>query len=265
MDWNAIVGPLLTLAVFGIIVTYITYRVRRFRRSIMGQAIETIAKAMVTGEGVIDEAEATARPKSLASMDSIYVPRIERDFPEFSWDEWKTRIQNAVVLRMEAIDKREPELLNGYPEVMREVESLITNDSVVSSGRAYSEDVLEYKSRYAYKTVVAGYEHGDGICTIHAQTSASYERRVKVGTKSNSTGESSTGWQMRKFQSVFNTDLVYVQDEKKTDGKMRGYTCPNCGAPVTGLGTKICAYCGTGLEGMNLKVWRINRIWENRK
>lgn len=262
---SAALGPLLNLAVFIIVVGFISYKIWRFRRSIMGQALQILARSIVTGEGVTDEEEISATPKSLSSMDSLYIPRIEKDFPEFSWNEWRTRIQNAVVLRMEAIDERAPELLIEYPEIMKEVETLITNDSEVSSGMVYSEDKLEYKNRYAYKTVVSGYVRGEGACTIHAQTSASYERKVKAGTKANASNASDSGWKMRKFQTVFDTELVYVQDADKTKGKMLGYNCPNCGAPVKSLGSKVCPYCGTGLESISLRVWTINKIYENRK
>ncbi|WP_031554292.1 zinc ribbon domain-containing protein [Oribacterium sp. FC2011] len=262
---SAALGPLLNLAVFIIIGGFISYKIWRFRRSIMGQALQILARSIVTGEGITDEEETSATPKSLSSMDSLYIPRIEKDFPEFSWNEWRSRIQNAVVLRMQAIDERAPELLSEYPVIMKEVETLITNDSEVSSGMAYSEDKLEYKNRYAYKTVVSGYLRGAGACTIHAQTSASYERKVKVGTKANASKESDSGWKMRKIQTVFHTELVYVQDAEKTQGKMLGYNCPNCGAPVKGLGSKVCPYCGTGLESLNIRVWTINKIVEDRK
>ncbi len=39
-----------------------------------------------------------------------------------------------------------------------------------------------------------------------------------------------------------------------------GVTCPNCGAPITSLGAKRCEYCGTAIEPLNLRVWKINAI-----
>ena len=41
-----------------------------------------------------------------------------------------------------------------------------------------------------------------------------------------------------------------------------GVTCPNCGAPVTRLGSKFCEYCGSGLREISVRVWSINRIAE---
>ena len=38
--------------------------------------------------------------------------------------------------------------------------------------------------------------------------------------------------------------------------------CPNCGAPVTRLGSKFCEYCGSGLREISVRVWSINKIAE---
>lgn len=32
------------------------------------------------------------------------------------------------------------------------------------------------------------------------------------------------------------------------DGEVRGFNCPNCGAPLPIVGSKICHYCGTGIK-----------------
>lgn len=267
-DWGAIIGPVFSLAAFFIIVGYVGYRIRRFRHSIMGQAVETIAKAVVNGDGMIEEPEYTAKPKSLSSMNSIYLPKLEKDFPEFNWNEWKVRIQDAVVKRLQAIDEKNPEIVEEYPLIKEEVERIISNDGSGVKNLTYTENEMEYKNRHAYDTVIFGYDRNSGLCTIRTQTSASYERHVKAGMKANS-AQGSVGSRIRKIQSVFKTELVYVQDadklDKKMKGKMLGYNCPNCGAPLKMVGAKVCDYCGTAIEGVNLKVWTINKITEDRR
>jgi len=266
IDLSAVLGPVLLLLVFIIIVLYIGYRIKRFRRSIMGQAVETIARAIVTGEGVIDESETTATPKSLSSMESLCLPRLERDFPEFNWNEWKVRVQDAVLRKMEAIDERRPDLVSDHPMIRQDVMRVISNsDGIRVVGKAYSEDEREYKNRHAYRTVMSGYDREDGLCTIYAETSVSYERTVNTGIRVAPSGETGKTSRMVKIQSVFKTELVYVQDAEKLQGKMIGYTCPHCGAPVKKLGVKVCEYCGSALEAVNTKAWSINKITETRK
>ena len=63
-------------------------------------------------------------------------------------------------------------------------------------------------------------------------------------------------------QCKYNTDIIYIQDVNKlTSDKMSsiGTNCPNCGAPITNLGSKFCEYCGTGVRVININVWTINK------
>lgn len=66
----------------------------------------------------------------------------------------------------------------------------------------------------------------------------------------------------KTHQTVYDVDLIYVQDADQLDGAMLGYSCPHCGAPVTKLGDKTCAYCGSALEPINIRVWQIQDIRE---
>lgn len=45
-------------------------------------------------------------------------------------------------------------------------------------------------------------------------------------------------------------------------GSAVGTTCPNCGAPVKNLGAKKCEYCGSYIEPVNIKVWKLQNFHE---
>ena len=59
--------------------------------------------------------------------------------------------------------------------------------------------------------------------------------------------------------------LVYIQDqdmiENQEDAGL-GLNCPNCGAPLPGLGAKKCIYCDTPIVEYNLRVWNFSRVEE---
>lgn len=63
-------------------------------------------------------------------------------------------------------------------------------------------------------------------------------------------------------QNRYNMELVYIQDITKVKdyATVLGATCPNCGAPITKLGSKFCEYCGTGVIPIDIRVWKIHRI-----
>ncbi len=45
-------------------------------------------------------------PKSVSGMTSVELPRIEKDFPEFHWPEWKQRCENQLKGYLEALEHR---------------------------------------------------------------------------------------------------------------------------------------------------------------
>ena len=70
-----------------------------------------------------------------------------------------------------------------------------------------------------------------------------------------------------KLQTLYEIDLIYLQDADKMGvyGEGLGLTCPNCGAPIKNLGQKFCDYCGTGVIEVNTRVWKFNAVREQTK
>ena len=67
-----------------------------------------------------------------------------------------------------------------------------------------------------------------------------------------------------KMQTVYETELVYIQDVDKLENHADalGINCPNCGAPIKSLGEKYCEYCGTAVQEVNIRAWKFNSIKE---
>ena len=67
-----------------------------------------------------------------------------------------------------------------------------------------------------------------------------------------------------KTQSVYETELVYIQnvDMVANGSEGLGINCPNCGAPIKNLGQKFCEYCGTGITEINIRAWKFSSVRE---
>lgn len=244
----------------GCVALFLYLKIQKFRRSELGQIAGELLRDIRSGEGVVSEEEIARTPKSVSAMDSVYLPNIMKDFPEFNWAEWKLRVQNVVMRYMQALDEGNASILAEYPAVRKKAEAEIANrrdtsaesqsgSHLISAGEKRNADTTEatpteYKNRRVYRTAIRRYDKTKGLCTIHTETSASYDASGKT------------------YQTVYDVDLIYVQDADQLDGAMLGYSCPHCGAPVTKLGYKTCAYCGSALEPINIRVWQIQDIRE---
>ena len=42
--------------------------------------------------------------------------------------------------------------------------------------------------------------------------------------------------------------------------EQKDFHCPNCGAPLSRLGAKVCEYCGTPVIEINIKEWSFSAV-----
>ena len=90
MPWY---GWLVILALIALAVVYIVVKSKKAVRNFSGQAFGTNTIA----EGLRQQKEMLAEtPKSLKAMTSIFLPQIERDFPEFHYEHYKEKSENML-------------------------------------------------------------------------------------------------------------------------------------------------------------------------
>ena len=95
------------------------------------------------------------------------------------------------------------------------------------------------------------YEKSNGMATITTSSSVEYFYSSNV--------KDELAYSDVKKQTRYTCEFVYVYDEAKIGYEKQafGVHCPNCGAPLKKLGAGNCYYCGTHVEPINLKVWKI--------
>ena len=190
-------------------------------------------------------------PKSVSAMTRIMEPQIMRDFPEFSWEEFKQKAENMLVSALLAISANNPErIIEGSADIKKQVENIIADNRANNIGETYSDIEI-------HQTEIADYRKKNGQCVIVIQCAVGY-LYYKMQD-----GEVLAGDRQRKTQTKYNIELVYVQDvsEAKLDNAV-GTTCPQCGAPVKVLGAKYCEYCGSGVIPLNIRVWSLHKFYE---
>ncbi len=108
-------------------------------------------------------------------------------------------------------------------------------------------DTLKFDNITLHKTVINKYNRGESLCSLVFQTAVGYNQIL------NSTN--------KKIEERFNTEFIYIYNDKKINTtESISLHCPSCGAPIEGLGHKICPYCKAGLIDLAPKTWKLNDI-----
>lgn len=178
-------------------------------------------------------------PKSLSSMDSVYLEQIKRDFPDVNINELKRMSEKVILDCYNAVEKKDNSL------VRNEKIKAFVNGMIDDIGN----DIVSFDSFKIHKTVVSKYEKNGGMATIYF--GSSYEYYYTKGDNVR-----------KKVQERCKCEFIYVYDVDKVSQskKVLGLNCPNCGSPIKDLGTKNCSYCGTGVIDLVHKVWNCNDI-----
>ena len=190
-------------------------------------------------------------------MTDIYLPAIQRDFPEFDYEVFKSRAQGVLRSYFAAISAKDMGLLNDDCSVSlrNNVYSIIGDLESHGYDRQISEGIF-------HQTEIARYLKNGATVSIVFNISVGHYDFTQ-----DKDGKLISGKTDRKRETVYDVNLVYVQDEEKLaieGGKSLGLNCPNCGAPIRNLGQKFCDYCGTGVVEVNTRTWRFESIKEER-
>lgn len=175
---------------------------------------------------VIDEAKIEDQevPKSLSSMDSIYLEQIKKDFPDININELKRQAEQLILDVYSGVQKKDSSAFHG------KIKSFV--DSMIGD---YTNKDVSFSDMKIHNTVVSNYKKEGGVATIYFGTS--YQYYLNVDGKS------------VKTQDRAKTEFIYVYDihEVEAEKKVLGIHCPNCGGPITTLGQKSCSYCGQAI------------------
>ena len=121
-----------------------------------------------------------------------------------------------------------------------------------------SNNVIEKFDNIEFnRHAIMAYNKNNGKATIKISTTLGYYY------KTNRTDKKS--YENIKKQTRYTSEFVYVYDERKFTKNQVTFSvlCPNCGAPLRGLESKFCEYCGNHVEKINLKIWKMSSYKED--
>lgn len=240
----SVLGILVGGALAGSII-YVIIRVRKISQEAFGTP--DIVKGFQQQEEVYNNT-----PKSVSGMTNVELPKIMRDFPEFSWPEWKKICENTLRAYLEAIENKSLTYLKDASDAIKQQADLII-------GEEMQLRITEcFDQLQIHRTEIFRYEKKEGLCKIKIQSALQYYYS-KISEEKGKMIDN------KKQQCRYDMELVFVQDMSKVDDDLAYEfvgNCPNCGAPMVAVGgARRCQYCGTEVkEAYNTRVWTLHRI-----
>lgn len=191
----------------------------------------------------ISEIRNEETPKSLGSMDSLYLSNLRKDFPDINLNELKRLTESFILEIFDSIENKDITRLSNK------------NEKIIAFVNAKIEDLKDKKVEFSnlkiHNTVLNKYENSNGIANIYLATSFEYYKRVENGEK-------------RKIQNRIKSEFIYIIDPNSVKESIRslGLNCPNCGAPIKTIHHKSCVYCKSGIVDLVKKSFVLNDIKE---
>ncbi len=229
---------------------FIGHKIKRFSRSAFGT--DNLMEGYNAQKRKLSET-----PRSVQSMTGIYMPSILRDFPDFDIDLYRNKAKNVV---------------RGWLNAIATGSTATLPEEVTETLKNHALEIIETLSangqkQYYKEPVVHACEIGRYIKT-GSEVIICFN--VSVGVYAyleDENGKLLNGDRENKLQTLFEVDLLYVQDADVMGvyEEGLGLSCPNCGAPIRNLGQKFCEYCGTGVIEVNTRVWKFNAVREQTK
>ena len=191
--------------------------------------------------GLIKDAkkEDESMPKSLSSLDSLYLTRIKEDFPNLNINELKMECEKNILDYFRAIESKDS----------TSFQSDKIKSSVDKKIQEYKDKNISFRSIQFHKTVVSKYEKNGSVATITFGSSLQYELYID-------------GTFQKKVQDRFRIQYIYIIDSSKLDkySKVIGIRCPSCGSVAIDFKTHQCKYCGTYMKDIVKRVWYCNDL-----
>lgn len=157
------------------------------------------------------------KPRSLSSLESVVLPKIIKDFPDFNPQVFGERVRRDA---------------KTYYESGAQQKMLFKDDATAAFKESFEDRLPD--------------DVKDGI-TVHRVTIAAYDgaTRKKILTCQAAVGYNDKTDVLRERRLILWYIAGYADDP---DSEVVGFNCPNCGGPLPAVGARVCVFCGTAFS-----------------
>lgn len=232
---------------FSVLFLIVYKKIKKFGNGLGYNNLDEIKDLIKQGE-----CESRYNHKNALGMTNLLLPRIVKDFPNFSESELYNKVEISLLAIFESLENKKVSNNNELDLIKDNLDKII-NDYKQNKINVRYDDVVFHKHAIKY------YKKDPGVLSITVSTALEYFYEKQIGDKIIVKRND------YKRQTSYTTEYIYIYDPDKytKHTNLIGIHCPNCGAPVKHLSEKICIYCNSGLEDINLKSWHISSYKED--
>ena len=173
------------------------------------------------------ETPRTVEPKTVFGATSIYLPQVERDFPDFHNSDAIAAVRTLVC---EYLQIR-------YEGIPRFAKSIVAEGLLSTVDKQPGHTV---RNEAVHQVAMSRYVKTRECATITYQASVGYLLDGEPVEE--------------RYAVEYTLSLRDEYGEKKT------LICPQCGGVYTSTSQTVCAYCGSGIVRDTIKSWRFTAI-----
>lgn len=241
-----LVGVIVVLIIVLVVVVIILKIIKEVKRTVTRTLNSQVMRAARTVINSLNENPTGVPPYPVPRLTAVYRPKIERDFPEMSFDRFESMARNGIIAILNAVEsKRIDSVENSSGNLKNQLKVLIED----YSGRG--EDI-HYDNVEIHAVAIENYYSTKTTASMVFQISL---QSLAYRTKN---GAVVSGSNKVPRQNLFSLTLMHNQ---KGDAGGEHYfeaNCPNCGAPIEDMSSRNCSFCGSGLVPVVDKIWQID-------
>lgn len=200
------------------------------------------------------EEQEYSRIKNVSGMTKLLEPEIIRDFPDFNKELLYSRVEANLIKIFSAIEEQSADTIKQDEEL----KLVVSNVEDKIKDLRQNNKIESYRDIKFHNHAIKQYMKQAGIATITISSTLEYYYKDE---------KTEERFNKLKKQTRYTCKFIYIYDENKL-GKTKvafAMSCPNCGAPLKGIGDYNCEYCSSHIEPINLKVWKMSSYKEDYK
>ncbi len=188
---------------------------------------------LVNAIKVADTAQMTT-PKTLSGTEPVYRDMIKKDFPEFNLELARSYIKGFLPEYFHALSSGNVSGIrdNCSAQFCDSLQSQLDNKKL--TGKMFES----YNGIKVHNAVISGYTKNGYEATIAFEAAVEYVLNGRLS--------------QHKYKIMYSYFLSYG-----ARGENESLKCSNCGAPISTLGEKVCAYCGEMIEASLERTWKV--------